>query len=166
MVMKDPRPYIFWAHIQWLDESGATPHISIQNGPKVLFPPSLAAHSVVTFNIATEAINGITLDENGLSFSARFGGREFQVYAPLDSLLQLASKDGQVRIGLQAPTGEQRPHPVPTPEPVEEVSPEPVRQKPQLTVIAGGESDGIKRGKLSLVQKTEAVEEPFEPEQA
>lgn len=91
------------------------------------------------------------------------------MYAPLDSLLQLASKDGQVRIGLQRPQ-ESSVHPDPVPEPetveIEEVSPEPVRQKPQLTVIAGGESDGIKRGKLSLVPKTTAIEEPFEPEQA
>jgi stringent starvation protein B len=164
--MKDIRPYMFWAHIQWLDESGVTPHIAIQNGPKTMFPPSLQSHSVVTFNVSAEAVNGLNLDEHGLSFSARFGGREFKVFAPLDCLLQLHSKDGQVRIGLQAPTGEQQPHPGPRPEPVEEVSPEPVRQKPQLTVIAGSESDGIKRGKLSLVPKTDVVEEPFEPEQA
>ena len=164
MKMKDMRPYMLWAHIQWLDESGVTPHITIQNGPKTIFPPAFQSHSVVTFNIATESVQGLRLDENGISFSARFSGREFQVFAPLDCLLQLSSKDGQVRIGLQQPPPGSESQQETT---VEEIEPEQIEPaspvKPSLTVITGGESDGIKRGKLTLVPKSET---PFEPEAA
>lgn len=174
------RPYILWAHIQWLDESDAKPHIVIQNGPKTLFPPAFQSHSVVTFNISTESVKGLNLDENGLSFSARFSGKEFKVYAPLDCLMQIHSADQTIRIGLQRP---------PEKEPVAELQRAEVESKkspmapktrslqdileetdpPNLvshkftsmsarvkpTLVSGGTSDGIKRGKLSLVIKEE-----------
>lgn len=166
MKMKDMRPYMLWAHIQWLDESGVTPHITIQNGPKTVFPPAFQSHSVVTFNIATESVQGLRLDENGISFSARFSGREFQVFAPLDCLLQLSSKDGQIRIALQ----QTEPQPQDSGTTVEQIEPEQIEPaapvKPSLTEIKGGESDGIKRGKLTLVPQTMSETPPFEPEAA
>ena len=160
MTLKDPRPYVFWAHIQWLDESGATPHLVIQNGPKTMFPPAFQAHSVVTFNVSTEAVKQLSLDEHGLSFSARFGGKEFKVYAPLDCLLQLHSADQKVRIGLQQQQSS------PQPQPQETIQEETVQApfKPELSVIVGGSSDGVTRGKLSLVQKINQPTEPVEPE--
>jgi stringent starvation protein B len=167
MSLKDPRPYVLWAHIQWLDESNAKPHIAIQNGPKTMFPPAFQAHSVVTFNVSAEAVNGLQLDENGLSFSARFSGKEFKVYAPLDCLLQLNSADGQIRIGLQ-PQQNQQPQSSQT-EVVQEqqekqILEQPTKTKPTLAVITGGASDGVARGKLSIVPKSAPPDEPFEPE--
>ena len=166
MSLKDPRPYVLWAHIQWLDESNAKPHIAIQNGPKTMFPPAFQAHSVVTFNVSAEAVNGLQLDENGLSFSARFSGKEFKVYAPLDCLLQLNSADGQIRIGLQPQQQQsQQPQSSPT-EVVQEQEEEQILSpsKPSLTVVAGGASDGVARGKLSIVPKSVPQQIDDEPD--
>ena len=176
--MKDPRPYIFSAHIEWLDDSGARPHIVIQNGPKTNFPPSLMSHSLVTFNISGESVKNLFIDESGMSFHARFNGKEFTVFAPLDCLMQLHSGDGQIRIGLQANV----PTPIagPTDEQLREASRQalanltaeaetkqsPPAEKPKLAAIKGGTSDGIPRGNLSLVPKVELPMEPVEPEQA
>jgi len=160
MELKDPRPYVFWAHIQWLDESEAKPHLVIQNGPKTIFPPALQAHSTVTFNVSAESVRGLQIDEDGLSFSARFSGKEYKVYAPLDCLMMLHSGDNQVRIGLQK---EAASAPVFQQETIEQEVP--VQQKPELTVLKGvsdGVSDGIRRGKLTLVPKSPPP--PEEPE--
>lgn len=151
MTLKDPRPYVFWAHIQWLDESGAIPHLVLQNGPKTLFPPALQSHSTVTFNVSAESVHKLELDENGISFSARFSGKDFRVYAPLDCMLMILSKDQQVRIGLQQPT--QVPF---ISQPIQEVvaTTVPVRQKPTLTVIAGdGNNSSKSQANLTLVPK-------------
>lgn len=159
MNLKDPRPYVFLAHIQWLDESGAKPHLVIQNGPKTLFPPAFHAHSTVTFNISAEAVKGLQVDQDGLSFSARFSGKEFNVFAPLDCLLQLFSFDQRVRIGLQR-------NPEQQPQPIEQTLQEPeipIPSKPSLTVISGGSSSSISRGKLSMVPRS--APEPDEPDE-
>src|ERR1035437_6558284 len=104
MNLKDLRPYVFWAHIQWLEESGAKPHLVLQNGPKTMLPLSLRAHSAVTFNISEESVRELRIDENGLSFLARFSGKEYQVFAPLDCVLLLRSEDGLVQIALHRET--------------------------------------------------------------
>lgn len=188
-MLKDIRPYILWAHIQWLDESDAKPHIVIQNGPKTLFPPAFQSHSVVIFNVSTESVKGMNLDENGLSFSAKFGGKEFRVYAPLDCLMQIHSADGTVRVGLQPPLvkdpsppsnpGEKRVQEIlemlgvepksisgtiPEIPAIPEIPTGPkftsmgCHVKPKL-VTSSGTSDGIKRGKLSLVSSIVKKEE-------
>lgn len=165
MNLKDPRPYVFYAHIQWLEESGADPHLVLQNGPKTRFPPHLATNSVVTFRVTSEATRNLLITEDGISFSVRFGGKEFVVFAPLDCMLMLASANGEVRIPFQNigqdQAESQRSKPVPQEEmapPTREIQPE--RKKPELSIITGGQSDGVRRGKLSLVPKSPAPTPP------
>lgn len=170
MKLKDPRPYVIHAHIMWLEDSDASPHLVLQNGPTTKFPPHLSAHSVVTFKVTAEAVRNLHLDSDGVSFSARFSGKEFTVYAPLDCVLMLQSADGQVRIPLQH---QAQPENIPQSEKgpfMRDVTPEEVQQtverkKPELSVIEGGNTDGIRRGKLSLVPKSKPpYTEPEEPE--
>lgn len=170
MTLKDPRPYVFYAHIQWLDDSNADPHLVLQNGPKTRFPPNLAANSVVTFKVGAVAVRNLRIDEDGVSFSARFQGKEFTVYAPLDCMLMVYSADGSVRVPFQQ-LNEPPPQPQPRPVPQNEMAPMtrdssiPEKRKPELTVIAGGTSDGVPRGKLTLVPKAPPPPlEPTEPE--
>ena len=168
MNLKDPRPYVFYAHIQWLDDSDADPHLVLQNDPKTRFPPHLSANSVVTFKVGAVAVRNLRIDEEGVSFSARFQGKEFTVYAPLDCMLMVYSADGSVRVPFQ-----QLNEPPPQPRPVSqnEMAPltrdtsVPEKRKPELTVITGGTSDGVPRGKLTLVPKAPPpTPEPTEPE--
>lgn len=162
ITMTDPRPYLIAAHVQWLDDNGADPHVVLQNGPKTDFPPALKSHSVVTFNISSVAIVGLHIDEQGISFSARFSGKEHKVYAPLDCMVHLCSRDGQININLQQggtppPLAQQEALVAPAAEPVKQ-------EKPKLSVVQGGASDGARRGKLQLVPSAPA--EGSEPEQA
>lgn len=169
MTLKDPRPYVFYAHIQWLDDSNADPHLVLQNGPKTRFPPNLAANSVVTFKVGAVAVRNLRIDEDGISFSARFQGKEFTVFAPLDCMLMVYAADGSVRIPFQqlneAPPPQQRPVPQNEMAPLTRDTSVPEKRKPELTVIAGGTSDGVPRGKLTLVPKSSPPPlEPTEPE--
>lgn len=173
MTLKDPRPYVFYAHIQWLDDSTADPHLVLQNGPKTRFPPHLAANSVVTFKVGAVAVRNLRIDEEGVSFSARFQGQEFTVYAPLDCMLMIYSADGQVRIPLQQFQEVPQPQSQEAPRqavPQSEMGPltresKPAKGKTELTLITGGTSDGTPRGKLTLVPKSPPSQsEPTEPE--
>lgn len=173
MELKDPRPYVFYAHIQWLDESNAGPHLVLQNGPKTRFPAHLAMNSVVVFDVSSQAVRNLKIDEEGISFSARFSGKEFTLFAPLDCMLMLQSANGQVRVPFQALNQEPLPQQENIPQSekgplTREVTPEEVRRsvagKPALSVMSG-KSDGIPRGKLSLVPKSAPPPtEPTEPE--
>lgn len=157
----DLAPFIIGAHVQWLDESGAQPHLVIMNGEHVKFPPHLASQPAVTFDISAGAVQGLHIDESGVSFTGRFGGATHTVFAPLTSLAHLRSKDGTV--GLELNSKKHEPEPSADPEVLTEQPDEvleAVRDEhnadltphPALTIIKGdGKGDGIPRGKLTLV---------------
>ena len=92
MALRDIRPYMLHAHIQWLEDSAEIPHILVINGPGVVFPPHLQDAPQLLFNVSSEACQGLDISDDGISFSGRFGGRVFKVQAPLDSIVTVQNK--------------------------------------------------------------------------
>ena len=138
-------PYLINAHIYWLDDSGGTPHIMLKNSEKSMFPPAFQNEVAVLFNISETAVQNFSLDDNGVSFVARFSGREFEVYAPLDCIISIQSKDGTINI------------PIGTQETVKDLVDQteidaPFKEPIKFEVINGdSQGDGVPSGKLTLV---------------
>ena len=152
MKLKNLAPYIINAHIYWLEDSGAEPQIYLNNSEKTMFPPSFAKEKSVLFNITDSAISKFSLDEVGISFTARFSGREFTVYAPLDCIVAIRSKDGSVHLPInkESPPAQQT-EPVATPVD-DSVLVKESREKVRLSLIQGdNQGNGVPSGKLSLV---------------
>lgn len=92
MALRDIRPYMLHAHIQWLEDSGEIPHIVVLNGPGVVFPPHLREAPHLLFNVSAQACSGLDISDEGVSFSGRFAGRVFKVECPLDSVMTVQNK--------------------------------------------------------------------------
>ena len=149
MQLKNLAPYIILAHIYWLDDSGAVPHVVLKNSDKSLFPPGFTDRDSVMFNVSEEAVTKFSLDENGISFCARFSGREFTVYAPLSCILALASKDGGVNIPVNQQAVTQGETLVQESKQEQEV----LKEKFKLALIEGGSHGDFKpKGNLTLVK--------------
>ena len=141
MKLKNRTPYIINALINWLDDSGASPQLLLKNSEKTKFPPMFASEQSILFTVSDAAIRNFVLDEHGISFSARFSGKEHVVFAPLDCIISLNSKDHTVHIPFNHG---QEPH--------QNVEPVIQESKVQLSVIQGdNQGDGIPKGNLSLV---------------
>lgn len=167
--MKDLRSYLIWAHVQWLEDSGEAPHIVIKNDSSTIFPPTLQNQPHVNFNITSSAVKGLRIDEDGISFSARFSGKEHQVYAKIDSLLRLSNATGSIAMNLSPVEDKPAPreevvvkaNPIPADSEyetdkwveTEEADLAPSSKPPTLRLIVGGTSDGIPRGSISIVKK-------------
>lgn len=146
--MKDIRPYMINAHIQWLDDSGARPHLVIENGPNVKVPVHLSAQPVISFLVTSGAVQKLVLDEDGMSFVARFNGQPFTVFAPLDSLVGLIGNNGEIQIPLKRQSEVQNTEQ--EAEPIENAVPQ--KQRPELKVLEGGASgDGVPKAVLSVI---------------
>ena len=102
MSLKDIRPYLIVAHVEWLDDSDEIPHIGIRNGEGVLFPTHLRDAPMLSFNISSEAVQNFMANEDEVRFKARFSGSIFEVVAPLDSVLFVRNKAGTVGIDLSS----------------------------------------------------------------
>lgn len=81
-----------------LEDEGHIPHILIVNGNGATMPMPFAAQPAVLFNISSTAVVDLTIDEDGVSFRGRFGGKEHMVYAPIDSIIRVQSKDGKIGV--------------------------------------------------------------------
>jgi len=153
--MKDIRPYIINAHIQWLDDSGARPHLVIENGPDVKVPPHLQSQPMISFLVKAESVERFFLNEEGVSFTARFGGQPFTVFAPLENLAAIIANNGEIQIPLKqqsSPKIQESAEEAQSQEtevPLEVVKP----KRPALSVIGGGASgDGIPKAVLSIAK--------------
>jgi stringent starvation protein B len=116
----------------WALDLGFTPHVAVDASyPGVAVPAEYVQDARIVLNIHPRAIQGYALDDGGLRFSARFGGRPFMISVPLPAILAVyARENGQ---GISFPEPEK---PSPDSGPGAEGGPgEPPRKGPQLRVI-------------------------------
>ena len=155
MALRDIRPYMLHAHIQWLDDSDEFPHIVVLNGPGVVFPPHLRDAPHLLFNVSSEACQGLEINDEGMSFSGRFGGRVFKVECPLNAVVAVQNKATTIMVSF-APQEDMVSNQGST-ESAKSVEPQEALQRPHLSLVPGGEEANnnapptLKRG-LHLVK--------------
>jgi stringent starvation protein B len=92
-ITKSLTPYHFYALYNWIIDNGFKPHVYIRNTQSTHFPPSLQAEQTVKFNIHPNSIGTLTVDDDGISFTARFNQKEFTVYSKLVDCLAIIAEE-------------------------------------------------------------------------
>jgi stringent starvation protein B len=78
------RPYLMRAFYDWIVDSDCTPHVIVDaTKPNVDVPMQFVENGKIVLNIAPRSVLSFSLDEDALSFNARFSGMPTQVYVPL-----------------------------------------------------------------------------------
>lgn len=78
------RPYLLRAFYNWIVDSECTPHIIVDASlPNVEVPEQFVENGKIVLNIAPESVVAFDLNDDVLSFNARFSGQPMQVYVPL-----------------------------------------------------------------------------------
>ena len=89
--MTSHRPYLLRALNEWIADNGMTPHLLVdatQAGVQV--PASAVKEGKVVLNIAERAVVRLMIDNDAVSFTARFGGVSQPVYVPISAVLATA----------------------------------------------------------------------------
>ncbi|MEE9309469.1 MAG: ClpXP protease specificity-enhancing factor [Cocleimonas sp.] len=91
------KPYLLRAIHDWVLDNEATPHILISAlDSRVEVPQQFVEDGKIILNVSPSAANNLLIDNDGVSFSARFGGKPFTIYSPMGSVLALyASETGE-----------------------------------------------------------------------
>lgn len=92
-IFKSFTPYHFYALYNWMIDNGFKPHVYIKNTETTLLPATLQSQEVVLFNIHPDSISTLTVDDDGISFSARFNQKEFTVYSKLQDCLAIIARE-------------------------------------------------------------------------
>lgn len=80
--------------VAWITDNGETPHIVVdaaQEGVQV--PSQYVTEGKVVLNIGVNATQGLSLGNDAVEFSARFGGVPFPVRIPLRAVLGIYARE-------------------------------------------------------------------------
>ena len=136
--MTSPRPYLLRALNEWIADNGMTPHLLVdatQAGVQV--PASAVKEGKVVLNIAERAVVRLMIDNDAVSFTARFGGVSQPVYVPISAVLAIYSRETGQGMALpedvthDADTGEESGDDAPTTDtPPDDHTPPPGGKRP------------------------------------
>ena len=89
-------PYLVRAIRDWALDNNLTPQLLIDttfNGVHV--PLHAIENDRIVLNISPKAVNNIQIEQEFVSFSARFSGQEREVFIPIESILAIFDKESR-----------------------------------------------------------------------
>ncbi|QTH72633.1 ClpXP protease specificity-enhancing factor [Pseudoalteromonas xiamenensis] len=92
--MTPNRPYLLRAFFDWIIDNQCTPHIVVNaNYTGVQVPVQFVQDGQIVLNISPSAVMQFSLDNQALSFNARFSGQPMQVYVPMGAVLAIYARE-------------------------------------------------------------------------
>ena len=92
--MTSSRPYLVRAMYQWIVDNGMTPHLLVNaEYEHCMVPTGHINDGKIVLNIAPMAVQGLTLGDEEVSFSARFGGKAESIQVPVPAILAVYSRE-------------------------------------------------------------------------
>ncbi|NMR27076.1 ClpXP protease specificity-enhancing factor [Pseudoalteromonas sp. NEC-BIFX-2020_015] len=92
--MTSNRPYLLRAFFDWIVDNQCTPHLVVNaDFPAVQIPTQFIQDGQIVLNISPSAVTQFSMDNQQLSFSARFGGQPMQVYVPIGAVLAIYARE-------------------------------------------------------------------------
>lgn len=90
------KPYLLRAIYEWCTDSGFTPHVAVLVDAGTRVPMQFVKNGQIVLNISFGATSGLKMDNDAVSFHARFGGVSREIYVPVDNVLAIyANENGQ-----------------------------------------------------------------------
>jgi len=95
--MSPSQPYLLRALNEWIVDNGATPQIVVDSAhPDLQIPESVRARDKVVLNISPSAVRDLEVDNEYVSFVARFAGVSHGVVVPVEAVQAIyARENGQ-----------------------------------------------------------------------
>ncbi|MDO8826488.1 ClpXP protease specificity-enhancing factor [Methylophaga sp.] len=94
MSMSSQRPYLIRAIYQWLLDNQCTPYLLVNtNHEGVVVPEQYIRDARIVLNLAPDAINGLNMDNDWVSFSARFSGKAMDLFIPVIAIQAIYGKE-------------------------------------------------------------------------
>lgn len=128
--MSSHRPYLLRALNEWIADNDMTPHLLVDaTRPGVQVPAHAVNDGKVVLNIAARAVARLAIDNDSVSFTARFGGVSHAVFVPISAVLAIYARETGQGMALPEEGASSGPHDTPpSPEtPPDDAGPAPRR---------------------------------------
>jgi len=88
------RPYLVRAIYDWLVDNNLTPYLLVDaENTEAVLPQEHVQDGKIILNISPVAVEGLRLDNDCVSFSARFSGKAMDLYIPIQAVMALYSME-------------------------------------------------------------------------
>ena len=121
--MTSSRPYLLRAVYEWIADNGLTPQIVVDaQHEQVRVPTAYVREGKIVLNVSSTAVRGLSLGNERVEFSARFGGAPFDVFVPVGAVLAIMARENGTGMSFPDAGDDDRPPPEP-------------RRRPNLKVV-------------------------------
>lgn len=88
------RPYMVRALYQWIEDNALTPYLMIDaTADNVQIPREHVQDGRIVLNIASRATGNMSMGNDYIHFSARFGGVSQEIWVPLQAVMGIYAKE-------------------------------------------------------------------------
>ncbi len=101
------QPYLLRALYEWCVDSGYTPYISVRVDDRTRVPRAYVKDGQIVLNIGPNAVRGLHIDNEWVSFSARFSGVSHDIALPVANVQAIYAREtGEGMVFPQLPEQE------------------------------------------------------------
>jgi stringent starvation protein B len=93
MAERSTKPYLIRAIHEWCSDSGFTPYLSVQVNAATRVPPEHVKNGEIVLNVAYDATHRLTIGNELIQFSARFGGVSRECSVPIEAVAGIFAKE-------------------------------------------------------------------------
>ena len=87
------KPYLIRALHQWCSDFGFTPFLAVFVDERVDVPMEFVKNNEIVLNISADACHQLHIENDWISFQARFGGIPKKVLVPITHVLAIYSRE-------------------------------------------------------------------------
>lgn len=92
--MTPKRSYLLKAAYEWVVDNDMTPYLLVDAElPGVVVPTEFVQDGQIVLNISMTSVRHLIMDQEAVSFEARFSGKPMQVYVPIKATLAVYGKE-------------------------------------------------------------------------
>jgi stringent starvation protein B len=87
------QPYLLRALYEWCVDSGYTPYVTVRVDTRCRVPMAFVREGQIVLNIGPNAVRNLQMDNEWVSFSARFGGVSHDILIPALNVLAIYARE-------------------------------------------------------------------------
>ncbi|AWI79845.1 MAG: ClpXP protease specificity-enhancing factor [Betaproteobacteria bacterium HGW-Betaproteobacteria-13] len=107
--MVSTKPYLVRAIYEWCSDQGFTPYLAARVDSSTRVPPGYAKDGQIVLNVGSDATNKLSMDNESISFQARFNGSVQHILIPMSNVLAVYARENGQGMAFEADIDEGEP---------------------------------------------------------
>jgi stringent starvation protein B len=92
--MTSLKPYLIRSIYEWIIDNDLTPHLLVDaENSHAILPQQFIEDGKIVLNIRPQAVQGLTLGNEEIQFSARFSGKPMHIVTPIAAVMAIYAKE-------------------------------------------------------------------------